>query len=302
MPKLVDYEQAFANRMQREGRLRIPFMDADAMHPHRPYSLMNRIEQSYEIEPHFHSTDQWQFLAEGDATLGRQKISRYCIHFNRAYTPYGPLKANNNKEAAYFDLYSRYQPGAFPIVGAEGPQNMAFLKRITNRKPWQIKRQVTFPSQQGIQVAKEMRLEAIPDIKDENGLYAYSLVLPSHAKCTAPDPSGGAGQYVVVVNGSLLSEGKEHKSYVVVFVAPDERPFEICAGAAGLEALILNFPQDRVNRIVWKCPSCEFVYDEAQHVPTNGTAIGTRWRDRPTSWACPNCATLKTEFLATEAV
>jgi rubredoxin len=300
MPELVDYEDAYARRMQRKGRVRIPFMDADALHPDRPYSLMNRIEQTYEIEPHFHSTDQWQFVAEGDAILGRQRISRYCLHFNRAYTPYGPLKANNNREMAYFDLYSRYQPGAFPIVGAEGPQNMAFLKRISNRNPWQIKRQVTFPSQRGIRVASEVQLESIPEIRDDNGLYACSLVLPPDARCRAPDPSIGAGQYIVAVNGSLRHEGKEHKTYVVILDRPTEGPLEICAGAAGLEALILNFPRDRCNKIIWKCQSCDFVFDEAQHVPSDGNAIGGRWRDLPTNWPCPGCAALKTTFLAVE--
>jgi hypothetical protein len=157
MPKIVGYKDAFARRIQRDQRVRIPFMDADASNPNSPYVLLNRVDPGYVIDPHYHATDQWQFIAEGDAILGRAEISRYCIHFNRAFTPYGPLQASNNNEMAYFDLYPRYQPGAFHITGPEGAQNVAALKRKKNRRPWQIKRQVTFPSQQGIDVVEEVR-------------------------------------------------------------------------------------------------------------------------------------------------
>jgi len=38
---------------------------------------------------------------------------------------------------------------------------------------------------------------------------------------------------------------------------------------------------------VWQCVVCGFIYDEAQGLPAEGIAPGTRWADIPEDWACP---------------
>ncbi|MCF8470420.1 MAG: rubredoxin [Parvibaculum sp.] len=46
----------------------------------------------------------------------------------------------------------------------------------------------------------------------------------------------------------------------------------------------------------WECPTCGFVYDEAEGYPDDGLAPGTRWADVPDDWVCPDCGTLKSDF------
>lgn len=46
----------------------------------------------------------------------------------------------------------------------------------------------------------------------------------------------------------------------------------------------------------WTCQLCGFLYDEAAGLPDEGIAPGTRWEDVPDSWACPECAAMKSEF------
>jgi rubredoxin len=46
----------------------------------------------------------------------------------------------------------------------------------------------------------------------------------------------------------------------------------------------------------WKCAICGFVYDEARGLPEEGIAPGTRWRDVPAHWSCPDCGTSKGAF------
>jgi len=46
----------------------------------------------------------------------------------------------------------------------------------------------------------------------------------------------------------------------------------------------------------WQCFFCGFVYDEAEGLPDEGIAPGTRWEDIPDSWICPSCGAAKSDF------
>ena len=46
----------------------------------------------------------------------------------------------------------------------------------------------------------------------------------------------------------------------------------------------------------YMCVVCGFVYDEAQGLPAEGLAPGTRWEDIPATWKCPECGANKDEF------
>ena len=46
----------------------------------------------------------------------------------------------------------------------------------------------------------------------------------------------------------------------------------------------------------WQCVVCGFIYDEAQGLPEEGLAAGTRWDDILPDWACPDCGVAKSDF------
>lgn len=46
----------------------------------------------------------------------------------------------------------------------------------------------------------------------------------------------------------------------------------------------------------YMCVVCGFVYDEAQGLPAEGLAPGTRWEDIPATWKCPECGASKDDF------
>ena len=46
----------------------------------------------------------------------------------------------------------------------------------------------------------------------------------------------------------------------------------------------------------WMCLICGYVYDEAAGSPEEGIPAGTRWRDIPINWVCPECGARKDEF------
>ena len=46
----------------------------------------------------------------------------------------------------------------------------------------------------------------------------------------------------------------------------------------------------------WMCLICGFIYDEAAGAPEEGIAPGTRWKDLPHDWSCPECHARKEDF------
>ena len=46
----------------------------------------------------------------------------------------------------------------------------------------------------------------------------------------------------------------------------------------------------------WMCVVCGFTYDEADGLPEEGIAPGTRWEDIPDTWTCPDCGVTKDDF------
>ena len=246
---------------------------------------------------HYHAVDQFQILVKGSGQLGRHDVAPYYVHFSRAYTPYGPLHADKETGWTFMTLRTRYDAGAQRI-----PEKLERLKQIPDRKPWQVTTQAGFPDAGAGVIFQDM-----PEVRDDRGLYACSFSMAPNARSIAPAPSYGDGQYIFALSGSLMHGGREQKALAVIFVKPDEPAFELKAGAAGAQGLILNFPQvaPRVTEVAavpsggfkkWQCVLCAFFYDEELGLPDEGIAPGTRWADVPETWTCPDCAAGKSDF------
>ena len=46
----------------------------------------------------------------------------------------------------------------------------------------------------------------------------------------------------------------------------------------------------------YQCNICGFVYDEAEGDPMHGIQAGTKWKDIPDDWTCPECNVMKSGF------
>jgi rubredoxin len=40
----------------------------------------------------------------------------------------------------------------------------------------------------------------------------------------------------------------------------------------------------------YRCPGCDYVYDESNGAVREGLPAGTGWDDLPGDWGCPDCA------------
>ena len=255
------------------------------------------------LRAHFHAVDQFQVMYNGSGRLGKHPAAPGVVHFSRAYTPYGPITYSENG-LGFITLRAHRDPGAQYM-----PESREALEKVANRTPWQITVVPDFdfePGERGVGIRALEGLTAHGD-----GLAGWSVKMNAGAKAYAPDPSKGDGQYILVMKGSVLHEGKLKKDLTIIWVARNDGPFELVAGPEGLEGLILNFPvpgggRSEEAKVVpadaegefktWQCILCAFVYDEAAGLPEEGIAPGTRWADVPESFGCPDCSARKADF------
>ncbi|MEM6108980.1 rubredoxin [Mycobacterium sp. 050272] len=49
----------------------------------------------------------------------------------------------------------------------------------------------------------------------------------------------------------------------------------------------------------YRCPGCDYIYDETKGAPREGFRPGTPFSEIPDDWCCPDCAVLeKVDFEA----
>jgi hypothetical protein len=209
------------------------FFRATHEDPDIPSAYIARFDPGEMSAAHYHVVDQFQVIIDGKGLFGRHQVSAYAVHFSRAHTAYGPLHADPQTGWAFMTLRTRFDPGAQQFPAARDK-----LKQIANRNPWQVMRMPTFAAP-----GTGVHINALEDIRDEHGLYAGALSMGPHARFVAPDPSTGDGQFILVLKGGLLHGGREHRAVAIAHIKPEDGVYEICAGDAGLEALVLNFPR-----------------------------------------------------------
>lgn len=303
MPQIAAFEDVKAFRKERQvptgTAWRTNFIDPEQGNPASAQAFLVEGTPGRIIKTHFHDHDQYQVIVSGDGVLGKHQLQANAVHFSRRHTPYGPLVFGQGM--GFLTLRAHQDGGAQYI---DDPENMAKLKSVESRKPWQATELPKFdPATAG------SALHTFGEIRDDEGLASFSMSVAPNAKALAPDPAHSNGQYLIIVRGSLHYQGKEYKALSVAFVKPQEGRFELVAGAEGLDVLVLHFPKAVAGAAaapqalrgapgtrVWQCMLCAFVYDEAKGLPDEGIAPGTPWEDVPETWYCPDCSASKSDF------
>ncbi len=302
MPQIASHDQVRDSRSQRDvpgGHhvRRTDFIAAPADRPELPQAFLIESTPGHHLRTHFHEVDQFQVVVGGGGTLAKHVVAPPGVHFARRFTPYGPL-INGAGGIQFFTLRACRDPGRAQFI----PDRRERLDEIPDRKPWQVTALPDFtpaPRPEGV------ALNPIPGVSNGQGLGAWTLVMAAGGTTTLPDPSAGDGQYVLVLQGSLLHGGRDYPGYSVMWVEPGEGAQAVCAGVQGLEALVLNFPARDQPPVparlhaageAWHCTLCDFVYDEAAGLPAYGIAPGTPWSQVPADFTCPDCAAGKDGF------
>jgi len=207
-----------------------------------PLDRSRRWPQAYFVEglpgsvlpPHFHLVDQFQVFLGGAGRIGKEALEGFGIHYANAYTSYGPIAAGP-AGLNYFTLRNCWDR----TLAHRMPQARAELKpeprrHLVLRPPLPLD-------------AAALAALRVPEVTalhgpEADGLGAWIHRLPAGAVAHGPDPAGGAGQYWVVLGGSLLHAGGPLPAGSCLFQSEEEAPLAVAAGPGGLEVLTVQFP------------------------------------------------------------
>src|SRR5262245_59306162 len=113
------------------ARVNTSFFRATSDNPDIASAYMSRWDPGQTAAAHFHVVDQFQIIIDGKGQFGRHDVSPYCIHFSRAYTPYGPLRSDDSIGWTMLALRTR-----FDYLGEQNfPESAPRLREIPNHRP-----------------------------------------------------------------------------------------------------------------------------------------------------------------------
>ena len=184
--------------------------------------------------PHFHETNQFQVFVEGVGSMGKHAARPLTVQYANGHTPYGPITASETG-VKYFTLRQRWDPGAKYMPGAR-----ELMTKGNQRTRLKADIRITNPVERA--ALPSPVAETIFPYEDD-GLSAWLIRLGVGQETVIPSAAGTGGQYLLVADGELRLAGGTYDKWSTVFVTADEPRPCLTAGAAGLDLLVLQFPE-----------------------------------------------------------
>jgi hypothetical protein len=192
------------------------------------------------VRPHFHQADQYQVVVQGGGRLGQHDVGTVAVHYTDAWSAYGPILAAD-EGISWFTLRNAWDPGARYMPSAREQLRAARAQNLHHREMTAP----PMPAASGAELARTSEIGCRTVIgPTPDGMATWRYRLPPGASLRGPDPRGGGGQFWVVLSGAVQAGGSALlPPNSCVFVAPDDGSLGVTAGAAGAEALCLQFPR-----------------------------------------------------------
>ena len=182
--------------------------------------------------PHFHEANQFQVVVAGGGRIGKHDTPPLSVHYANAHTPYGPVCAGADG-LFYFTLRSSWDPGAKYLPDAKDK-----LRKGNQRARYGGAALTDGATLAALGGASSVVLMA----PEPDGLAAWLYRTGAGGRLVLPAPAGSGGQYHMVVGGAALRDGASLTAWSCLFVTPDEPALAIDAGPAGLELLVMQYP------------------------------------------------------------
>jgi hypothetical protein len=182
---------------------------------------------------HFHEPNQFQVFVEGDGRIGAHPTTPLTVQYANGHTPYGPIVASD-AGVRYFTLRQSWDPGAKYL-----PASREKLVRGNQRA--RVKSGLGASTEAQRIERSTTTIDAV-FAPEPDGLAGWLYRLGPKGACSLPDPVASGGQYLLVVSGSMISDGTEYGRHSVAFISQEEAAFPLVAGATGLDLLVLQFP------------------------------------------------------------
>lgn len=183
------------------------------------------------LATHFHRENEFQVVVHGGGKLGPHAVQAVTVHYAGAYTGYGPIVAGE-EGLSYFTIRSVFEQGA--VFLPEGREKMVRgPKRQLHSEP--------YPAAEADALAARKSTEALELFPAQpDGIAATRILLAPGGETRAPGAQGSGGQFLMVMAGTLVHEGRSLTRWESIFVSPDESPLPLRAGAGGADVLSLR--------------------------------------------------------------
>lgn len=204
-----------------------------------PQAFRLDLNAHQKLESHFHIVDQFQVFIAGSGTIGRDTVHLVTVHYADHHTGYGPLVASE-QGLSYLTLRSKTDAG---LVYLSTP-NVREKLRPTKRRH-RTSGAVALSIEPVLRNRTELAVDTvIEEQSGDEGMNVKVFRLGPSMTTQTPDPAEGGGQYLIVLNGSLIYEGQTYKPYSLIFVRSADAVPTVEAGDDGLELMVTQFPQE----------------------------------------------------------
>ena len=205
-----------------------------------PQATMSELQAHEAIKPHFHGVTMFQLFIAGSGTIGNrgQALKPLMIQFKDHHTAYGPVTAG--AQGLSFVALRMYTGDSKPIYIHNKDEAKEKIRPSKRRNV--TSDPVSFSIEPVLRARKEVGWQTT--LEDDDGMCAKVVRLGPGMAVSGPDPKIAGGYYVFVGNGSMLHDGHELPLWSMVVVENCEHAFEIRAGKSGLEALVLQYPNE----------------------------------------------------------
>lgn len=208
------------------------WMDSGRAHEFSPHVFLVEQAPHVSLRTHFHRENQFQLFVRGSGRLGPHPIEALTVHYAGAYSGYGPL-VSGREGLAYFTLRTIHETGSLTMA-QHGEQMRRGPKRNLYSKA------VTITDTDRLHRLSEPSIEDLITLQPDR-IAARLHTLPPRIRSVAGlDPTGSAGQFWVVLAGSLQVGERQLDPWESLFVRPDDPSPELVATEQGSQLVCLQ--------------------------------------------------------------
>jgi hypothetical protein len=209
-----------------------------------PTTFLVEQQPHVSLRTHFHRSDQFQLFLAGRGAIGRHPIESVMVHFATGYSAYGPIVAGPTG-LTWLTLRTVFESGSLTMK-----DHADQMRRVPKRQfhsasvqpsaiPSQAESHPILPQPESHPIPPRAEHHLIPPQPD--GLFASVVSLGPDGVAAMPAPAPSAGQFRVVLAGSLRVDGRVLLPWEHCFIEPDEA-VQLEAGPGGAQVVILQFP------------------------------------------------------------
>ncbi len=184
------------------------------------------------LRTHFHTVNQFQYIAGGSGSVGRHDVAPGVVHYADRFTPYGPLR-NGPEGLSYMTLRATTDTG----ISYMPEEREELAERL---------------DETGIEAAARRNLtldlrEPVGDghgfvdlVREDDGLRVATATMAAD-EAVAVGAAEGQGAFVVVVSGAVRDEDGRHDAGSLAWCGPGEA-FAATADEPGTTLAWLQLP------------------------------------------------------------